>query len=332
LIALWQAAGVLRPWNDPRLDIERARSWQQDLFLVGECEGILVASAMGGYDGHRGWVYYLAVLPEQQRRGHARALMAELERRLLLRGCPKLNLQVRADNTDALAFYERLGYGFDGVVAMGKRLIVDHNMDAAVDVPSPIDLRRPEDAAAWAAEALHKRPERTQIFAAFANELVRTDRRRVLELGSGPGFLALHVLEADPSIELTLVDFSAAMHELARERLGALAERVRFVLADFREPAFARELDLYDAVITNQAVHELRHKARAVGLHARVKNLLVRDGLYLVCDHFAGEGGMSNSDLYMTEAEQRNALRAAGFKHVDLLLALGSLVLLRARA
>ena len=88
-------------------------------------EGRVIASAMGGYEGHRGWVNYLAVDPEYQRRSIGRQMMAAVEERLMALGCPKINLQVRADNASALAFYERIGYGRDDVVSMGKRLIRD---------------------------------------------------------------------------------------------------------------------------------------------------------------------------------------------------------------
>jgi len=125
VIALWHAAGLTRPWNDPRADIARKLAVQPELFLVGELGGELVASAMAGYDGHRGSVYYLAVSPAHQRAGHARAVMAEVERRLLAIGCPKLNLMVRHDNRGALGFYQRLGYDEAAVVVLGKRLIVD---------------------------------------------------------------------------------------------------------------------------------------------------------------------------------------------------------------
>jgi ribosomal protein S18 acetylase RimI-like enzyme len=125
VIALWHAAGLTRPWNDPHADIARKRTVQPELFLVGELAGELIASAMAGYDGHRGSVYYLAVSPSHQRRGHARAMLAEVERRLELLGCPKLNLMVRRDNTDAIGFYARLGYDEQAVVALGRRLIVD---------------------------------------------------------------------------------------------------------------------------------------------------------------------------------------------------------------
>lgn len=125
VIKLWVDAGVTRPWNDPLADIERKRAVQQELFLVGEVSGQLVASAMAGYDGHRGWVYYVAVQPDCQRRGYARALMQQVESRLHQLGCPKLNLQVRSDNLAAIAFYQRLGYLQDQVVSLGKRLIPD---------------------------------------------------------------------------------------------------------------------------------------------------------------------------------------------------------------
>jgi ribosomal protein S18 acetylase RimI-like enzyme len=125
VVALWRAAGLTRPWNDPHADIARKQAVQPELFLVGELGGEVVASAMAGYDGHRGSVYYLAVHPDHQRAGYARALMAEIERRLLQLGCPKLNLMVRHDNTAAIGFYERIGYEPQAVAVLGKRLIVD---------------------------------------------------------------------------------------------------------------------------------------------------------------------------------------------------------------
>ena len=125
VVALWQACGLTRPWNDPRLDIARKETTQRELFLVGVVERRLVATAMGGYDGHRGWVNYLAVAVDARRHGHARALMAEAERLLAARGCPKLNLQLRTSNVAALGFYRALGYVEDDAICLGKRLIVD---------------------------------------------------------------------------------------------------------------------------------------------------------------------------------------------------------------
>jgi ribosomal protein S18 acetylase RimI-like enzyme len=126
---LWQACGLVRPWNDPHKDIARKLTVQPELFLVGtlEEEGAeqLVATAMVGYDGHRGWVNYLAVAPGRQRLSIGRRLMAEAEALLLARGCPKLNLQVRTSNTGVIAFYKKLGYAQDEAVSLGKRLIPD---------------------------------------------------------------------------------------------------------------------------------------------------------------------------------------------------------------
>jgi ribosomal protein S18 acetylase RimI-like enzyme len=125
IVALWQACGLTRPWNDPHADIRRKMTEQPELFLVGEEIGQIVASAMAGFDGHRGWVNYLGVAPAWRGRGFARALMEQMETLLHQRGCPKLNLQVRADNSVALGFYATLGYGQDAVVSLGKRLIAD---------------------------------------------------------------------------------------------------------------------------------------------------------------------------------------------------------------
>jgi ribosomal protein S18 acetylase RimI-like enzyme len=125
VVALWRTCGLTRPWNDPHADITRKRTTQPDLFLVGVVNGELVATAMVGYDGHRGWVSYLAVAPDSRRQSLGRRLMQEAERLLLARGCPKLNLQVRSDNAEIIAFYQQLGYVQDDVVSLGKRLIHD---------------------------------------------------------------------------------------------------------------------------------------------------------------------------------------------------------------
>jgi ribosomal protein S18 acetylase RimI-like enzyme len=125
VIALWARCGLLRPWNDPERDIARKLRVQRELFMVGEIDGRVVAVIMVGYEGHRGWVNYLAVEPELQHRGFGRRMMAEAERRLGALGCPKVQLQVRNDNPQAIAFYRRLGYTEDAVVNMGKRLVND---------------------------------------------------------------------------------------------------------------------------------------------------------------------------------------------------------------
>lgn len=126
VVSLWNHCGLTRPWNDPHRDIARKLAGQPELFLVGEVDGRLMATAMVGYDGHRGWIYYLAVLGDFQGRGYGRQLMAEAERLLRERGCPKLNLLVRTGNEAVLGFYRALGYTVDATVSLGKRLIPDH--------------------------------------------------------------------------------------------------------------------------------------------------------------------------------------------------------------
>jgi ribosomal protein S18 acetylase RimI-like enzyme len=107
------------------MDIDRKKSVQPELFLVAMRGEMLVGSVMGGYDGHRGWAYYLAVLPEYQKHGIARRMMTALETALEALGCPKINLMVRVGNTAAHGFYQRLGYNRDEVVTLSKRLIPD---------------------------------------------------------------------------------------------------------------------------------------------------------------------------------------------------------------
>ena len=125
VIALWQECGLTRPWNNPRADIARKLTEQPELFLVGTLRDEVIASAMVGFDGHRGWVYYLAVASPHRRQSYGRALMQEAERLLTQRGCPKLNLQVRSSNAEVIEFYRRLGYVLDETVSLGKRLIHD---------------------------------------------------------------------------------------------------------------------------------------------------------------------------------------------------------------
>lgn len=125
VIQLWSRCDLVRPWNDPRKDIARKRLVQRELFLVVTIDGVVVATVMGGYEGHRGWVNYLAVQPEHRKHGLGRALMMEVQSRLHSLGCPKINLQVRNGNIDAIAFYERIGFAVDDVVSLGKRLIPD---------------------------------------------------------------------------------------------------------------------------------------------------------------------------------------------------------------
>ena len=125
VVDLWQRCALTRPWNDPRKDIQRKLTTQAELFLVGDLEGSIVATIMAGYDGHRGWVNYLAVAAPHRNKGYGRRLMRQVEDLLAARGCPKLNIQVRAGNQEALQFYRKIGYIADEAVSLGKRLIPD---------------------------------------------------------------------------------------------------------------------------------------------------------------------------------------------------------------
>ncbi|QMV74313.1 GNAT family acetyltransferase [Comamonas piscis] len=126
VVQLWHDCGLYRPWNDPHKDIARKLSVSPALFWVGvDARGEVMASIMVGYDGHRGWINYLAVHPSQQRKGYAGQLMQRAEAELTALGCPKLNLQVRVGNEAVIAFYESQGYSNDQTVSLGKRLIAD---------------------------------------------------------------------------------------------------------------------------------------------------------------------------------------------------------------
>ncbi len=200
------------------------------------------------------------------------------------------------------------------------------------DVPISVDYRVAEKAKNWSASALDGRPWRAEMFALFAHTLGNEcagRTRRILELGSGPGFLAREVLRAI-ACDYVALDFSAAMHDLARQNLGDLASRVRFVERSLKDANWSEGLGKFDYVLTNQAVHELRHKRHAPVLHGQVQEVLVPGGTYLVSDHWLGEGGMSNAKMYMTALEQGEMLSLAGFQMVEQVAIKGDLVLHRA--
>lgn len=125
VIDLWSECGLIAPRNNPKKDIERKLRVNPEWFLVGELEGKIVASCMAGYEGHRGWINYLTVAQQYRRKGYATQIMQEAERILRKAGCPKINLQIRTTNTSVIEFYKAIGYDFDNVVSMGKRLECD---------------------------------------------------------------------------------------------------------------------------------------------------------------------------------------------------------------
>lgn len=122
VVDLWKRCNLIVPQNDPAEDIRKKLEFQPELFLVGLLDGRVVGSIMVGYDGHRGWINYLAVAPECQRRGYGRQLVYRAIGELKRMGCLKVNLQVRKSNTSVIDFYKRLGFREDEVVCFGMRL------------------------------------------------------------------------------------------------------------------------------------------------------------------------------------------------------------------
>jgi ribosomal protein S18 acetylase RimI-like enzyme len=130
VVQLWHDCRLIVPQNDPHKDIRRKGAVHPDLFLVGLVAGRIVATIMAGYDGHRGWLNYLAVTPALQRKGLGRQMVAAAEQRLRGLGCPKINLQVRKSNSQVIEFYKKLGFLEDNVLSLGKRLETDNPLSA----------------------------------------------------------------------------------------------------------------------------------------------------------------------------------------------------------
>ena len=126
VIKLWKKCKLIVPWNDPYKDINRKLSIKDNLFIIGEMNKNIIASAMAGYDGHRGYIYYLAVLPEYQKKGIGSSLLSIVEKKLLQLGCPKINLFVRNTNIQVKSFYKKNQYTFQESEIYGKRLILDN--------------------------------------------------------------------------------------------------------------------------------------------------------------------------------------------------------------
>ena len=122
VIELWRLCNLVVPQNDPKKDIDTKLKIQPELFIVGTISGGIVSTAMAGYDGHRGWIYYLAVNPDHRRKGIGRQMVKQLEDDLRKLGCQKINLQVRSSNKSVISFYEHLGFSSDDVIGLGKRL------------------------------------------------------------------------------------------------------------------------------------------------------------------------------------------------------------------
>lgn len=120
VVELWQACGLTRPWNDPHVDIAEARAGGTSTVLVARAGSRVVATAMAGHDGHRGWLYYVAVAPDLRGTGLGRAAVVAAEAWLVARGARKIQLMVRTTNPDVLGFYARLGYADQDTTVLGR--------------------------------------------------------------------------------------------------------------------------------------------------------------------------------------------------------------------
>jgi SAM-dependent methyltransferase len=196
---------------------------------------------------------------------------------------------------------------------------------ASDNVPSPIDFHDPVQARAWVEDTVRRRPSRGHFFAAFADALNAKSAGPIdiLELGSGPGHLAESILQRCNVRRYVALDFSAAMHQLARERLRPFLSPVEFVQRDFRQPDLGEGLGLFTAAITMQAAHEMRHKRYLPNLPTflrAAKAQLLPHGTLLYCDHYWEAGSRKNPALMATRGEQFEAVKQAGFSNMRLLL------------
>jgi SAM-dependent methyltransferase len=192
------------------------------------------------------------------------------------------------------------------------------------DVHSRIDLRNPHTARQWSYNADDVRPYRAEVRACIADEIAGAVR--ILELGCGPGLLAETMLERAPFAAYTLLDFSRPMLAMARRRVGSYPY-TDFAFADFLDPSWIEGLGPFDAVVTMQAVHELRHKRRAAVLYEQAHGLLAPGGTIVVCDH----APVDDNPLNATTDEQHAALAAAGFSDITTAMTSGSLYVISAR-
>jgi drug/metabolite transporter (DMT)-like permease/SAM-dependent methyltransferase len=238
-----------------------------------------------------------------------------------------------------------LGESFTPVMALGGGLVLagvyvaqqEQPSNASIafeeDVPYTEDLQSPQGAKTWTDHAERRRPVRAQIRQAIGDRLEPlAPGSRVLELGSGPGFLAEHVLGRCPQVaSYTLFDFSEPMLEMSRARVDRFPA-ARFIAGDFRSEDWGRHVaGVYDAILTMQAVHEVRHKRHVPRLYRQIRELLTPGGLFLVCDRTPEDDSPRSMALFMTEHEQVAALKDAGFVDVQLVMAADALVLCACR-
>ncbi len=205
-------------------------------------------------------------------------------------------------------------------------------MTPAEDTMNAVNAKRWEDGAThWAATADERYPARHAFWDLFTTELVGGFGRRIriLELGSGPGFLAQRILRAGVASTYTLVDISPAMHGLARARLSDQADKLVFVTANYGLPGWNEGLGPFDAIVSLQAVHEVRQKERVGPLYAALRRRMTSGGLALICDRYLTPEHPGDTEMHMTRAEHEAALVQGGFGDVRLLHAAAELAMFR---
>jgi SAM-dependent methyltransferase len=204
----------------------------------------------------------------------------------------------------------------------------------APEIPSPIDFSDPVQAKAWVDMTVAKRPWRPRFFEAFTHALnsLPDSFIRVVELGSGPGHLAKAILDFCPHvISYVAIDFSPAMHDLARAHLGPQADKVCFEIRDFRDENWATGLSSIDVIVTMQAAHEVRHKSRLPRLLMQMHAALRPGGVLLFCDHYAEVGSAKSPQLHPEYDEQRALIKTVGFVDIVELLNEGGMALIQCR-
>jgi SAM-dependent methyltransferase len=224
--------------------------------------------------------------------------------------------------------------GYQPLHRLGRRARNSEQPMPDDDVPSPIDFHDLAQARQWERDTIEARPWRPAFFAAFVSALNgKFDRLfTVQELGSGPGHLAERILSGCAVAKCGALDFSDAMHQLARERLTRHLAKVNFISRDFRLANWGDGIGSFDALVTMQAAHELRHKRHLAKFLLQARALLRHGGLILYCDHYAEPVSHKHPDLYLKREDQPGSLETAGFSNVRRLLDEGGMALYSADA